>query len=152
MCYEIPQKRLWSSILKFLYAWSLLAVIVWSPIYSYAAGGWVVPAYGLPVYDVTYSSTPGKIPYPLKVGDTYSFSSESQNRMVYLTFLVAVEAGDGFLIHATYRVVRFPSQADGIEIIYPAPEVQVEEFLVDGWGHPLEETYTSWHWASIWSQ
>jgi len=152
VCYEIPQKRLWSSILKFLYAWSLLAIVVWGPIYSYAAGGGVVPAYGLPMYDITYSPTAGKTPYPLKVGDTYTFTAESQNRMVYLTFLVAEEAGDGFLIHATYRVVRFSSQAGEIEIVYPTPEVQEEEFLVDSLGYPLAETYTSWYWASIWSQ
>ncbi len=146
VCYEIPQKRLWSSILKFLYAWSLLAVIVWSPIYASAARGMVAPSQGNP------DGVGDGVPSLLKVGDQYTFTVESRHHLVHLTFVVAEEVRGGFLIHTTYRQVRLPSQAAGMEVVYPSPLVQVDRFVVDGQGRPLEATLTSGYWTSVWQR
>ncbi|MBI4343977.1 MAG: hypothetical protein HY555_00150 [Euryarchaeota archaeon] len=142
----MPQKHLWSSILKFLYAWSLLAVIVWGPIYASAARGMVAPSQGNP------DGVGDGAPSLLKVGDHYTFTVESRRHLVHLTFVVAEEAREGFLIHTTYRQVKLPSQGVGMEFVYPAPLVQVDQFLVDRQGRPLGVTLTSGYWASLWQR
>lgn len=139
-----PRRSPWSSILRFLYVWAILAAIAWSPIYSGPHDGIVVPAYGSP-------EPSGKEDQSLlMVGERFDYVLESRWYLTNITFTVAEETEGGFLINATYRQARRPSLAEGMEIVYPSPAGEQEErFLVDRQGHPLEETYASWYWTSV---
>lgn len=140
-----PRRSSWSSILKFLFAWSILAIILWSPIYSSAEGGFVVTAYGNPDYRAATNA-----PSLLEVGERYEFTAEARWHWTYLTFVVAEETGSGFVINATYRLEAKPPREGAIEVVRPYPTgVREERFLVDRQGLPLEETYASSYWASL---
>ena len=140
-----PRRPSWSSILRFLYVWAILAIIAWSPVYSGPHDGIVVPAYGRPelaMGDGTQAL--------LRVGERFDYALESRWYLTNITFTVAKETEGGFLINATYRQARRPSLAEGMEIVYPSPTGEREErFLVDRLGRPLEETYASWYWTSV---
>lgn len=142
----LRRKSSWSAILRFFYVWSILAILLWSPVYSGAYGGVVVPAYGKsdPVIGMDTPSV-------LKVGDRYEFTTEARWHWTHLIFQVAEEKETGFVINATYRLEAKPPKEGAIEVVRPYPTgVHEERFLVDGQGHPLEETYASSYWASLW--
>ena len=142
---ELPRRRSpWSAILKFLYIWTILAIVLWSPIYSGTYSGMVVPAYGDP-------QQVADAPSPLKVGDRYEFTAEARWHWTRLTYVIAEETEAGFVINATYRLEAKPPREGAIEVVRPYPTgVHEEWFPVDRQGLPLEETYASAYWASLW--
>jgi len=144
-----PKRSSWSSILKFLYVWCLLAVVSWSPIYgSVYEEGFVVKAYG---EERPKEAPPGDVPL-LAVGDRYEHALESRWYRTNVTFEATEEREWGFLMRATYRQEPKPRPlAEGIEIIRPHPAaMQEDRFAVDHQGRPLEATYTSGYWESTW--
>jgi hypothetical protein len=137
----------WPSILKFLYLWSILAIIVWSPVYSSAdKGGFIVPVYGHP------ESRETGMPSLLKLGDRFDFALESKNYQTDITFEVADGIEGGFRIHSTYRQKRkLTPVTDGNEMVRPRPIQPREDwFSVDRQGVPIGQTYTSGYWIQTW--
>jgi hypothetical protein len=150
--YPDPRRSFWSSSLKFLYLWSLLAAVFWAPLYSSYDGEFIFPVHAIDGDGSLFQAgndTEMETFSSLTVGGVYECRYESRRYRVHIRYEVARETEEGFRIQSAYTFEpKHPSQEAEIWIIRSYPTgVQKDSFFVNRRGRPIEETYSSGCWT-----